>query len=199
VTEPAGELLDMQPYDDASEVALKAAADVMAGARFAEVACVAGDQGAAFRVTEVADVFVAWLRRLRTVRLTLVAIEEIDTGEIARIPGEGEMTNIDTSQRARYVIDATDDRGFPVDATLAARSSDPAVVTVEILEATTGTASGKDELLATFAGTLGTSTVEVFDAAAPDVVLAADVVVANPGNVATASLGEAVIEEIPVP
>ena len=108
------------------------------------------------------------------------------------------MTNIDSSQRARYVIDATDDRSFPVDATLAARSSDEAVVTVAIDEATMPTASGKDELVATFAG-LGTATIEVFDPANPAVVFAADVIVANPGGVAAATLEAPVIEEIPTP
>ena len=107
--------------------------------------------------------------------------------------------NIDTSQQARWVINAEDDRNFPVDATLAARASDATVVTVSIVEAASGTASGKDELVAAFAGALGTSTVEVFDPAAPDVVLAVDTVVANPGNVSVVSLGEPTIEEIPVP
>lgn len=107
------------------------------------------------------------------------------------------MTDIDTSQRARYVINATDDRNFPVDATLGSRSSDEAVVTTIIEEATLPTASGKDELVATFAGTLGTATVEIFDPANPDVVLGADVIVANPGGVASASLSAPVIEEIP--
>ena len=110
----------MQPYDDASEVALKAAADVMAGARFAQVACVDGDIAAAHRVTEVADVFVAWLRRLRSVTFTLVSIEE-QTGEIITTTPGGTVTTIDTSQRARYIISAADDRGFPVDASLTAR------------------------------------------------------------------------------
>ena len=84
--------------------------------------------------------------------------------------------NIDTSQRARWVINATDDRNFPVDATLAARASDAGVVAVTIEEAP-GTMSGKDELVATFNGFIGTSTVEVFDPANPEVVLAADTVV----------------------
>jgi hypothetical protein len=109
------------------------------------------------------------------------------------------MTDIDTSQQARYVINAEDDRGFPVDANIGARSSDTAVVTAVIEEATLPTASGKDELVAAFAGTLGTATVEIFDVANPDVVLGADVIVANPGGVASVALGTPVIEEIPTP
>ena len=112
------------------------------------------------------------------------------------------MTNIDSSQRARYpIVNVVDDRGFPVAAenvTLAVRSSDEAVVTVEYVESTAPTASGGDEVVATFAG-VGTATVELYDPANPDVVLAADVIVANPGGVAAASLGTAVVEEIPAP
>ena len=162
----------------------------------------AGPNSAAVRVTQVADVFVAWLRRPVAVTLTLVAIEEIDTGQVVSVPTPGGVpmpANIDTSQQARWVINATDDRAFPVDASLAARASDPTVVTVMIEEATLPTASGKDELIAAFAGTLGTSTVEVFDPVNPTVVLAADTVVANPGAVAAATLGEPTIEEIPAP
>lgn len=107
------------------------------------------------------------------------------------------MTDIDSSQQARYVLTVKDDRNIEFDATLGARSSNEAVVTVTLLEAP-GTASGKDELVAAFAG-LGTATVEVFDPANPDVVLAADVIVANPGGVASVSLGTPTIEEIPTP
>ena len=187
--------------EDDLVVALQAATQAMsAHGRFDAVAQVNGDVAAAERVLAVADRYVAWLRRPTGARLTLVAIEEIGTGEVVSTPEEGAqaVTNIDSSQRARYVINATDDRAFPVDATLAARSSDEAVVTVAIEEATLPTVSGKDELVATFAG-LGTATVEVFDPATPEVVFAADVIVANPGGVAAATLGEAVIEEIPAP
>ena len=183
-------------------LALEFASDLFKNGRFELIASVDGDVAAGVRVTEVADVFVAWLRRPTHVTLTLVAIEESDTGQVVSTPIPGGVpmpANIDTSQQARWVINATDDRAFPVDASLAARASDPAVVTVVIEEATTGTASGKDELVAAFAGTLGTSTVEIFDPVNPTVVLAADTVVANPGAVAAATLGEPTIEEIPTP
>lgn len=186
-------------------IALQAAATLMAGGRFDLHACANGDTAAAVKVTEVADVFVAWLRKLATVKLTLVAIEEITTGEPVTdpLPGGNGMTNIDTSQRARYSVTAKDDQNIPADYALGARSSNPAVASVEYFNigdegnTSNGSDAEIDQVLATFAGTLGTTTVEVFDPANPDVVLAADVVVANPGNVATASLGEAVIEEIP--
>lgn len=184
--------------EDDLVVALQEATKAMANGRFTDIARCSGDEAAATAVTAVADVYVAWLRRLATVTLTLVAIEEIDTGTVVST-GEGDSmtTNIDTSQQARYVINAADDRGFPVDATLGAASSDENVVTVFIEEATSGTASGKDELVARFNGSLGTATVTVFDLADPTVVLAADTIVANPGNVAAVSLGAPTIEEIP--
>jgi hypothetical protein len=114
-----------------------------------------------------------------------------------------QVTNIDTSQQARYTVTAKDDRGFAADYALAARASDPAVVTVTYLNVgdagntSNGTGAETDQVVAAFAGTLGTSTVEVFDPADPTVVFAADTVVANPGAVAAAELGAAVIEEIP--
>ena len=188
-------------------IALQAAAEVMAGGRFDMLACANGDAAAAVRVTEVADVFVAWLRRLAKVTLTLVAVEEIATGEPVTnpLPGGNGMTNIDTSQRARYDVTAKDDQNIPADYALAARSSNPAVASVEYFNigdagnTSNGTDAEIDQVLATFGGSLGTTTVEVFDPATPDVVLAADVIVANPGAVASASLGEATIEEIPTP
>lgn len=185
--------------EDDLVIALQEATKSLSDGRFSLIASVDGDIRAAERVTEVADVYVAWLRRLKRASLKLVAIEEIETGEVVHTPeGNEAMTNIDSSQRARYVVDAMDDRGFALDAELAGRSSDAAVVTVEYLQATSGTASGKDELVATFAG-LGTATIEVFDPANPTVVLAADVIVANPGAVAAATLSAPVVEEIPAP
>lgn len=173
--------------------------------RFSLIAQVNGDVAAAQRVTEVADVYVAWLRQVKHATLKLVAIEEMDTGEIASAPTEGsEVTNIDTSQQARYSVTAKDDRNFPADYALAARASDPSVVTVTYLNVgdegntSNGTGTETDQLVAAFAGTLGTSTVEVFDPANDTVVLAADTIVANPGAVAAAELGTAVIEEMPV-
>lgn len=188
-------------------VALDMASRLFTTGRYDQIAAVDGDKVAAQRVTTAADVFVAWLRKVATVRLHLVAIEEIDTGKTASTPTEGTpvTTNIDTSQQARYNVTAKDDRGFPGDYALAARASDPAVVTVTYLNVgddgntTNGTDAETDQVVAAFAGTLGTSTVEVFDPADPTVVLAADTVVANPGAVAAAELGTAVVEEMPTP
>ena len=196
--------------EDDLVLALKFANYAMAsGGRFDLIAGVDGEESAiatAHQVTEVADVYVAWLRRVKKATLTLVAIEEMDTGEVASTPeGIASVTNIDTSQQARYTVTAKDDRGFAADYALAARASDATVVSVTYLNVgdegntSNGTDAEMDQLVAAFAGTLGTSTVEVFDPAVPDVVLAADTIVANPGAVAAAELGAAVIEEIPAP
>jgi hypothetical protein len=194
--------------EDDLALALKAANYALASdGRFGLIAQVNGDEAAAHRVTLVADVYVAWLRRVKQVTLTLAAIEEMDTGEVASTPSEGTtaVTNIDTSQQARYTVTAKDDRGFAADYALAARASDATVVAVTYLNVgdegntSNGTDAPVDQLVAAFAGATGTSTVEVFDPANPDVVLAADTIVANPGAVAAAELGAPVVEEIPAP
>lgn len=202
----------MYSREDDLVLALKFANYAMAsGGRFDLIAGVDAEESAlatAHQVTEVADVYVAWLRRVTKATLTLVAIEEMDTGEIvsAQLTSEGAaVTNIDTSQQARYTVTAKDDRGFAADYALAARASDPSVVSVTYLNVgdegntSNGTDAETDQLVAAFAGALGTSTVEVFDPANDTVVLAADTIVANPGAVAAAELGAAVIEEIPAP
>lgn len=61
---------------DDKVLALNAAAVLMAD-RFDKVACVVGDAAAAEKVTEVADVFVVWLRRLASAKLGAPTIEEI--------------------------------------------------------------------------------------------------------------------------
>ena len=112
------------------------------------------------------------------------------------------MTTIDSSQQARYVIDAKDDRGFPVDATLevsVTQDGDVPFVTAVIEEAETGTASGKDELVVAFAGVGGSSLVKVFDPANPDTIFGSDSVDTTPGGVATVSLSAPAIEEMPPP
>jgi hypothetical protein len=193
--------------EDDLVLALKEANYALASdGRFGLIAQVDGDVAAARRVTQVADVYVAWLRRVKHATFKLVAIEEMDTGEIASTPTEGttEVTNIDTSQQARYNVTAKDDRGFAADYALAARASDATVVTVTYLNVgdagnTSPVDAPVDQVVAAFAGATGTSTVEVFDPANPGVVLAADTIVANPGAVAAAELGAAVIEEIPAP
>lgn len=191
--------------EDDLVIALREATKAMSSCgRFNELASVLGDEAAAVRVTQVADVYVTWLRRVKSVSLKLVAIEEMDTGEIASTPMEGTvMANIDTSQQARWSFTAKDDRGFTADYALAARASDAEVVAVSYLNVgdegntSNGTDAEIDQVLAVFNGKLGASTVEVFDPANPDVVIASGTVVANPGAVASGDLGEAVIEEIP--
>jgi hypothetical protein len=103
------------------------------------------------------------------------------------------VTTIDTSQQARYVISSADDRGFPVDATLAATSSDEAVATAEILEATTGTASGKDELLVK-AVAPGSALITVADPSNP-LIFGSDSVDVAAGGVAAVVLEPPVVEE----
>jgi hypothetical protein len=200
--------------EDDLVLALKEANYVLASdGRFGLIAQVDGDETAAIRVTEIADVYVAWLRRVRQATLTLIAIEEMDTGEVVASTPEGSttVTNIDTSQQARYSVTAKDDRGFAADYALAARASDASVVAVTYLNVgdagntsngstnPDGSSAEVDQLVAAFAGATGTSTVEVFDPANDTVVLAADTIVANPGAVAAAELSAPVIEEIPAP
>ena len=104
------------------------------------------------------------------------------------------MTTMDTSQQARYIISSADDRGFPVDATLEVSTTPEGVVTATITEATAGTASGKDELVAVAVGT-GSAVVKVFDPANPDTVFGSDSIDVIAGGVATVVLGAPVIEE----
>lgn len=66
------------PQEDDLDIALDAAVKLMAGARFAAIACATSDTDAARRVTEVADVFVAWLRRTASITLSPPVIEEME-------------------------------------------------------------------------------------------------------------------------
>lgn len=109
------------------------------------------------------------------------------------------MTTFDTSQQARYVIDAVDDRGFPVDSTWTVSVSGPdaSTVTAEVLEADSGTASGKDELVVV-AVHPGSATVTITNTVDPSI-FGSDAVDVIPGGVATVSLGAPTIEEQPAP
>lgn len=60
-------------------LALQAATELFSHGRFDQLAACNGDEAAAYTVTEVADVFVAWLRRPVSVTLSLVSVEEQDT------------------------------------------------------------------------------------------------------------------------
>jgi hypothetical protein len=108
------------------------------------------------------------------------------------------VTTMDTSDQALYVIDAKDSRGFDVDATLSVSTTPEGVVTATIAEATTGTASGKDELTAVAVG-VGSVVVKVFDPANPDTIFGSDSIDVTPGGVATVTLGTPTISEQPVP
>ena len=57
-------------------LALQQATVLFSNGRYDQLAACDGDKAAAQRVTEVADVFVAWLRRPTSLTLTLVGIEE---------------------------------------------------------------------------------------------------------------------------
>jgi hypothetical protein len=57
-------------------LALQQAALLFSQGRYDLIASVDGDEVAAHRVTQVADVFVAWLRRPTSLTLTLVSVEE---------------------------------------------------------------------------------------------------------------------------
>ncbi len=173
---------------------------ITANGRFDQVAQINGDDAAAFLVTEVADIYVAWLRQVRSIKLALVAKEEQTSEVVATFTQGGtSVSAMDTSQQLRYVIESADDRGFAVDTTLTVTVSDPAVVSATILEATgpEGTASGKDELLVV-AIAPGSAMVTVADPANAEV-FGSDSVDVVAGGVAAVVLSTPVVEEQPAP
>jgi len=185
-----------------SAAALQAAATLYAGGRFAQVACAVGRDEAAVQVLETAQLFIDWLRRPVRLELELVGIEEQETGEPVTDPPNtgGNVTTIDTSQQVRYAISAKDDRGFPVDATLQVKVEPAGVVDTEILEASGGTASGRDELLVKANATGPTSAlVTVFDPANETTIFGSDSVDVIAGGVATVVLESPQVEEQPTP
>jgi len=185
---------------DDPAVALQAAATLYTQ-RYQQVSCAVGEGEATVRVLETAEIFLAWLRRPVRLELELIQIEEQDTGApVASPPTGGTVTTIDTSQQVRYALTARDDRGFAVDATLAVKVEPAGVVDAEILEATTGTASGKDELLVKANTTGPTSAlVTVFDPANETTIFGSDAVDVIAGGVATVVLESPQIEEQPAP
>lgn len=94
-------------------MALHVAGRVMAQ-RFGTIACADDDAAAARRVTVVADVFVAWLRRPVTLNLSPVGIREQGTeGPYQPIERDPNMSVVlDTSDEAVFEILAKDSRGF---------------------------------------------------------------------------------------
>jgi len=189
---------------DDPTVALQVAAQLYAASgRFKQVACVDGDAEALLRVVEAADFFVSWLRRPVRLEIELIQIEEQETGELVvgpPNPGGNNVTTIDTSQQVRYALSAKDDRGFPVDATLQVKVEPAGAVDAEILEATSGTASGRDELLVKANTTgPGSALVTVFDPANETTIFGSDSVDVVAGGVATVVLESPQIEEQPEP
>ena len=182
--------------EDDLVIALQEATKAMtACGRFDEVARVNGDEAAAERVLAVADKYVAWLRRTTYVALRLVAIEEMDTGEIASTSAEGDTvaTTLDSSQQARFDILAQDDRGWATKATLDLTVSDEAVISAEVVETPDPSTPNQLVVKAVGAGTGATVTLSVPDNdTIPDASEAFDVV---PGGVAVITLGAATIEE----
>lgn len=207
----------MSTWDKSDDLALalQAATALYKRKRFDRLACAIGDQAATERVAATATMFVAWFRKLGGGSLTLITVEEIDTGEVVWTPTPGgtAMAVIDSSQRARWTFKAKDDRGFAADYALAARlkDGDPAIATVEYFnvgdpgntsngttDPDTGASTEYDQVLATFAGLFGDATVEVFDPAGdPTVVIDSAPLTTQAGAVAPGGLGEAAIEEIP--
>jgi hypothetical protein len=184
--------------EDDLVVALQEATKVMAGELFAEIAHTQGRSAAAQAVIDIAQAYVRWLRRPVYVRLEFQGIEEQDGTPPTATTAEGaEVTTIDTSQQARYVIDAADDRGFPVDSTFTATATPDGVVTATVIEATTGTASGKDELVVV-AVAPGSAVVTITNTDNP-AIFGSDAVDVVPGGVATVTLSAAVVEEQPAP
>lgn len=57
-------------------LALQVASGLFASGRYDLIASVDGDVAAAYRVTEVADIFVAWLRQPASITLSPPVIEE---------------------------------------------------------------------------------------------------------------------------
>jgi hypothetical protein len=186
--------------EDDPVVALQEATKaITAHGLFAEIVHFQGEGAATQTVLRLASAYVQWLRRLVSVRLDLVAIEEQDDPSIRHDLVGVAMTTFDTSQQARYVIDAVDDRGFPVDSTWTVSVSGPdaSTVTAEVLEAESGTASGKDELVVV-AVHPGSATVTITNTVDPSI-FGSDAVDVIPGGVATVSLGAPTIEEQPTP
>jgi len=66
------------PFDRSDDLvlALQIASGLFSSGRYDLIASVDGDEAAALRVTEVANVFKAWLRQPVSITLTLVSVEE---------------------------------------------------------------------------------------------------------------------------
>lgn len=180
-------------------LALSQATQLYDNGRFDALAELVGEDEAAHRVTQTADVFVAWLRRIVSIDLQLVAIEEQNTGAPVPNPLEGNnpmAVTLDTSQQARFDINARDDRGFLNKASLDLQVTGD-FITAEIIE--TPDPAQPNQLLVVATGTGAGATVVLDvpnDETVPPASEAFDV---NPGGITTLALGTPVIEEQPVP
>jgi hypothetical protein len=186
-------------YDHASEVALQAAATALGpllGSTHGVLALGGQCRTVAQVVIETSEQFLAWLRRSRSITLTLVSIEDLDTGEITPVNrGDFPMAvELTTSQRARYTIEARDARGFLNKEALDLQVTGDGV-TAEIVE--TPDPDQPNELLVT-AASPSVGNVVTLDVPDDDTVAAAsDSFNVRAGDVATLQLGAPVIEEIP--
>ncbi len=196
------ELVGTTTADDPT-VALQAASLLMSDGFGKLAGCTdAGAIAGAQRVTIVADVFVAWLRQVKTLSITLVAIEDISTGAPVADPlprGANMAVELKTNQRARYTIEARDARGFlnkeALDLLVTSGVDGITDVTAEII--TTPDPTQPNELLVT-AVTLGVGTSVTLDVPNDDTVApASDSFNVRAGDVAVLTLGAPVIEDIP--
>lgn len=188
----------MIPQSEDPHEALDLAVRLYERDRFNTVANAVGHEAAAQQVTEVADTFVAWLRRITSLTLTLVAVEEQDTGDEVPITRNGDTMAVvlDTSQQARFDILARDDRGF-----LAKSALDLTVtgdnITAQVVDTPEPTTPNQLVVAAVQPGAGGLVVLSVPDNdTIPDASEAFDV---NPGGVASLALGTPTIEEQPEP
>ena len=150
-----------------------------------------GAQAAARRVTAVADVFVAWLRRPVRIKFGPATVTEQDTGEIVSVTAGGIMATIDTSQVVTWDVDPEDDRGFDVLTPLDVVNSDEAVATVVYTPPTAG-------VLGTIAATAvapGSTLITVSVPGSDPLISGSLNVDVTPGGVAVINFGDPVITE----
>jgi hypothetical protein len=187
VTDPMG----MFARSDDQMNALEQATKLLAPCFCDQAGCTMGGAiEAAQRVTAVADVFVAWLRRPVSIKFGPATVTEQDTGEIVSTAG-GSMATIDTSQVVTWTVDPEDDRGFDVTTPLDVVNSDDAVATVVY----TAPAGGELGTIAATAVAPGSTLITVSVPGSDPLIsgsLSVDVV---PGGVAVINFGDPVVTE----
>jgi hypothetical protein len=181
--------------EDDLVVALQEATKAMASnGRFKELARTleGGDAEAAARVTEVADVYVAWLRRTTFVGLRFVAIREMDTGEIvSTTKGNTMAVDLDSSEEAVFDINARDDRGWLSKSALDL-TVDGTAVTAEVVETEDPEAPNQLVVRSAAPGTASVTLSVPDDDTIGDAIEAFNV---GAGGVATLGLGAPLIRE----